>query len=298
MSGARSIAGVLHGRIRAMNMAAADRATSWAERTPRIDDPDHARIARATAEAMDHRSAELGVAQAARPSPWAVRYLGLPPREPGALRDDWIIRVEAAAAYRDLAGRSDPQNALGAHPQSGAPEQRQAWADAARALQMQQEEIDVRSATTDELEAIVQAYERARKWKPAHVASDLEETAMAEVNSRVTARLAAAEAGAGDERASQRQASAQATAGRLAARREMLEQADAVYDDWHQHTGERRARAADALAELSGRGRRMPQAAEPLADTDEQIAERSQQARSWMERDLQEQGPEREPLDA
>ena len=130
------------------------------ERTPRIDDPDHARIAQATAEAMDHRQLELGVTEVARPSPWAVRYLGMPPREPGPLLDDWITRAGAAAVYRDLVGRSDPQNALGAYPQSGAPEQRQAWADAARALQMRQEEIDVRSATTGELEAVVQAYER------------------------------------------------------------------------------------------------------------------------------------------
>jgi hypothetical protein len=298
MSGARSIAGVLHGRIRAMNLAATDRATTWAERTPHIDDPDHARIARATAEAMDHRQLELGVAEAIRPSPWAVRYLGLPPREPGALRDDWITRAGAAAGYRDLAGRADPENALGAYPQSGAPEQRQAWADAARALQMRQEEVDVRSATTGELEAVVQAYERAREWEPAHVASDLEETAIAEVNSRATARLAATEAAAGDERASQRQASAQAAATRLAARREVLEQADAVYDDWHQHTEERRGRATDALVELSDRGHPVPQAVEPLAETDERIAERAQQARAWMERDLQEDGPERESLDA
>jgi hypothetical protein len=78
--------------------------------------------------------------------------------------------------------------------------------------------------------------------------------AIAEVNSRVTARLAAAEAAAGDERASQRRASAEAAAGRLAARWAMLEQADAM----HEHTGERRGRAADALAGLSSRGRRMP----------------------------------------
>jgi hypothetical protein len=298
MSGARSIAGVLHGRIRAMNLAVSDRATSWAERTPHIDDPDHARIARATAEAMDHRQLELGVAQAARPEPWAVRYLGMPPREPGALRDDWTTRAGAAAAYRDLVSRSDLENALGPYPQAGAAEQRQAWADAARALQMRQEEIDVRSASTGELEAVVHTYERARDWEPAHVASDLEQTAIAEVNSRATARLAAAEAAAGDERANQRQASAEAAAGRLAARREMLEQADAVYEDWHQHTEERRGRAAGALAELSGRGRRMPQAAEPLAETDERIAERAQQARAWMERDLHADGPEREPLDA
>jgi hypothetical protein len=299
MGGARSIAGVLHGRIRAMNLAASNRATSWAERTPRIDDPDHAMIARATAEAMDHRQLELGVTEVARPSPWAVRYLGMPPREPGALRDDWITRAGAAAAYRDLVGRSDPENALGAYPQSGAPEQRQAWSDAARALQMRREEIDVRSATTGELEAVVQAYERAREWEPAHVASDLEQTAIAEVNSRATARLAAAEAAAGDKRARQRQASAEAAAGRLAARRETLEQADAVYEDWHQHTEERRERAAGALAELSGRSRPVPRAPErgPEADS-ERIAERAAQARAWMERELQAEGPERGSLDA
>jgi hypothetical protein len=116
----------------------------------------------------------------------------MPPREPGALRDDWIRRAGTAAAYRDLTGRSDPQNALGPYPQSGAPEQRQAWADAARALEMQHEEIDVRSATRGELETMIQAYERARAAQPAHVAADLEKTSLAEANARATASLARA----------------------------------------------------------------------------------------------------------
>ena len=242
MSGARSIAGVLHGRIRAMNLSASARATTWAERTPHIDDPDHARIAQATAEAMDHRQLELGVTQAERPEPWAVRYLGMPPREPGALRDDWIARAGTAAAYRDLAERTDPENALGPYPQSGAAEQRQAYADAARALEMQQEEIDVRSATRGELEAMVHAYERARQAEPAHVAADLEETSLAEANARATASLNGAQAATGApgrerDGAAQRQAAAEASAGRLGERRAVLEDADAAYGKWHERTG-------------------------------------------------------------
>jgi conjugative relaxase-like TrwC/TraI family protein len=295
MTGARSIAGVLHGRIRAMKLAAPDRTTTWAERTPHIDDAGHARIARATAEAMDHRQLELGVAEAARPSPWTVRYLGMPPREPGALRDDWITRAGTAAAYRDLAGRSDPENALGPYPQSGAPEQRQAWADAARALEMQAEELDVRSATRGELEAMVQAYERARAVEPAHVAADLEETSVAEANARATASLARAQAASaaprpGRDGAAQQQARAEASAQRLGERRAGLEDADTAYEEWHERTAERRERAAAAMAELTGRGQPWTPAGRQPARDDAEIAERARQAREWAQAD-----PDAEP---
>jgi conjugative relaxase-like TrwC/TraI family protein len=294
MDGARSIAGVLHGRIRAMGLVASDRATTWAERTPSIGDPDHARIAQATAEAMDHRQLELGVAQAARPEPWAVRYLGMPPREPGALLDDWVTRAGAAAAYRDLAGRTDPENALGPYPQSGAAEQRQAWADAARALEMQQEEIDVRSATRGELEAMVAAYERAREAEPAHVAADLEETSLAEASARATASLAAVQAATGTpgrdrDRAAHRQAAAEASAGRLGERRTVLENADAAYGQWHEQTAARRERAAAAIAELAGRGQPQnppaPRQPEPTKDAD--LAEMTRQVLAWAQADTE-----------
>jgi conjugative relaxase-like TrwC/TraI family protein len=287
MDGARSIAGVLHGRIRAMNLPASDRVTTWAERTPQdIADPDYARIARDTAAAMDSQPADLGLVQAIRPSPWAVRYLGMPPRERGALRDDWIQRAGAAAAYRNMTGRGDAENALGPYPQSGAPEERQAYADAARALEMPQEEINVRSAARGELEATVQAYERVRAYEPAHVAADLEETSVTEANARATASLAGTQAAAGAagrerERAAQRQASAEASAARLAGRREALEDADGAYEEWHERTSERRGKAAAAVAELASRGQHWtPPAREPARD-DAEIAEWALKARAW-----------------
>jgi hypothetical protein len=244
---------------------------------------------------MDHRQLELGVVQAARPSPWAVRYLGMPPREPGALHDDWITRAGTAAAYRDLAGRSDPENALGPYPQSGAPEQRQAWADAARALEMQAEEIDVRSATRGELEAMVQAYERARAVEPAHVAAGLEETSVAEANARATASLARAQAASAAPRrerdgAAQRRASAEASAERLGERRAGLGEADSAYEEWHERTAERRERAAAAMAELAGRSQPWTPAGRQPARDDAEIAERARQAREWARAD-----PDAEP---
>jgi hypothetical protein len=298
MGGARSIAGVLHGRIRAMDLPASGPPTTWAERTPHIDDPDYARIAQATAEAMDHRQLELGVAQADRPEAWAVRYLGMPPREPGALREDWIRRAGAAAAYRDLVQRADPENALGPYPQSGAAEQREAWADAARALEMQQEEIDVRSATRGELEAMVHAYERARAAEPAHVATDLEEISIAEANARATASLAAAQASTGEtgrdrDRAAERQASAQTSAERLAGRRATLEAADAAYGLWDQRASEPRTHAVAAAAELASRGHPWTPPPREAARDDAQIAEWAQRARAWVQADT-EAAPEHE----
>jgi hypothetical protein len=91
---------------------------------------------------MDATQLELGVEVARRPPVWAVRYVGLPPREEGALREDWIRRAGIAEGYRELAEHKDVAEAIGELPPTGAAELREAWAAAARALEMPQRKSD------------------------------------------------------------------------------------------------------------------------------------------------------------
>ena len=62
---------------------------------------------------MDARTQAIGEQLAARPEPWLVDRLGMPPQQPGALRDDWISRAGRAGFYRQAHGITDPNVALG-----------------------------------------------------------------------------------------------------------------------------------------------------------------------------------------
>ena len=191
MSGARSIAGVLHGRIRAMNLAASDRTTTWAERTPHIDDPDHARIARATAEAMDHRQLELGVAAGRPPvtvggalprhaAPRArarCAMTGSPGPEPRPRTGIWRAGPTRRTPSAPTRSPARPSSARRGRTRPGP------WrCSRRRSTSARPPGASWRPWCT--------AYERARAVEPAHVAADLEETSVAEANARATASLA------------------------------------------------------------------------------------------------------------
>ena len=158
-TGARSIAAVLHGRVRKLDLPAG-RTTTWEERMPKAwreqaareaetgrDDPEGPRppserrtlAGVGTASDLTVRRLELGAAAADKPPAWAVRYLGMPPREPGRLRDDWISRVGLVASYREAAGHTDPEQAVGPAP-VGQPVLREAYRASVAALEMAEEE--------------------------------------------------------------------------------------------------------------------------------------------------------------
>ena len=113
MTGARSVAAVLHGRLQHLNLPERPPPTGWTAQLPeaRADGP-----ARATAEAMDERTRTVGEQHAARPQPWIVDRLGMPPTQPGPLRDDWITRAGHAGFYRQAAHITDPHTAIGPAP--------------------------------------------------------------------------------------------------------------------------------------------------------------------------------------
>jgi hypothetical protein len=266
MTGARSIAGAIHGRIAKASPAVrtADAPVTWAARTPEITDPRLAQPAAELASAMDHRQHELGLKAADRPPMWALRYLGVPPPQPGALRDDWVARAGHAAAYRELSGHADPVEALGASPEAGSPEMREAYYAAAAALQMQQEETSTRAASRGELEARVRVYERALAWAPEHVAGDLAATSQAEADTRAQAEISRARAEAtGREQDAAMARSAEQLAGQLAGRRAQLAEADEAREMWHEATAAQRAQAAEASDELKRRDPARDAGAEP-----------------------------------
>jgi len=319
LTGARSIAGVIHGRIERLNLPRFGNSDTYIERTPQIGNPDYARIARAAAEAMDAKQVELVAEVARRPPVWAVRYLGLPPREEGALRQDWIRRAGIAAGYRELANRKDSAEAIGELPPTGAAELREAWAAAARALEMPEEESDVRIASTGQLEALVQAYERVQAWAPEYVADRLEETSLAAENTKATARIAQAEAeNSGSSRDQQRAARAQAQAQAFQAKRALLAEIAVARAEWAEHNAPARVKANDAAMELARREQAkakakakarpnpggtggpeaQPQQRPEPARSDEELADLARLARERirMEKEAEQQDPwEREP---
>jgi conjugative relaxase-like TrwC/TraI family protein len=266
--GAHSIAAVLHGRIQKLGLSVGN-TTTWEERSPRFyktlpgaereagageggqSPPDRERPGWAQEieefhASLDPRQRELGAAAVERPPVWAVRYLGMPPTEPGLLRDDWAARAGIAASYREAVGHTDPEQAIGPVP-AGASWKLEAWEAAVRALEMQQEER-ARALPQRELEARVQAYGRAAEWAPRDVGDDLESTRRAE---RDTLEQADRARQAADDRIAR---GAEALAADLAERKAELSIAQAARDEWNEATAEEREKAREAKGELERRG--------------------------------------------
>ncbi len=286
MRGARSVAAVLHGRMARLGLHGTGRTTTYAERTPPLADPELKRISGTMAQAMDSRARMLGERLAERPEPWAVRYLGMPPLQEGSLREDWISRAGLVAAYRELTRQTDKVEAIGRLPETGAPELRESWAASARALEMREEEAQLREANRGELEARVQVYERALPWAPRHVAGDLQQVTEAAADARARAEIARARQARTRKEAHAAQAQAAEKLGaELAARRELLAEAQQARQMWAQMNEARRVAASQAQAELAHRaGLQPPEATVELAGEPETDAAILQRAREAVER--------------
>jgi hypothetical protein len=169
MDRARSIASVLHGRLKDLRLPEQQRAATLAERLPeaRTEGP-----ARQAALMMDARTRAIGEELAARPEPWLVDRLGVPPQQPGALRDDWISRAGRAGFYRQAHGLTDPNVALGDRPANN-PELRMLWEQTHRDLEIPADVVDVRAKSRAELEGTVHAYTRAAETAPPDLSRQL-----------------------------------------------------------------------------------------------------------------------------
>jgi hypothetical protein len=213
---------------------------------------------------LDARQAELGRQLAERPPEWALNAWGVPPREPGALREDWERRAAIVASYRESAGITDPAQAIGPMP-SGQAQLREAFHASVVALELPGDQALLQTMGRGQLEVQVSTYERAEALAPRDVSAELA-TADRRCKSDIARAQAAREAGRNAE-ADTAEILAGMTAGELAS----LRVADAARREWAEaHASEAaQARAAEGELRRRDQAERAAQAAE--AGRDQQL---------------------------
>ena len=218
---------------------------TWAQRTP---DAAPA-LAHELAAGLDERARALGEQMAARPDPWLARHLGvLAAGASPAVREEYARRAAAAAAYREAAGITDPEQAVALLPHRSSPELEDMRLAAIRALEIRDETEIIHGMTHGELQARTLEAERAQASAPPDVSRQLRLTAQAEAGAWQQSADAAT-------RYDHTQAiNAKTLASQLAAERQQLEAANARYEQWSAATTSTRETAAKARAELERRG--------------------------------------------
>lgn len=247
MDGARSISGVLHGRLQRLALPhLAGHDVTWAQRTP----ASAPAVAYELPAALDGRARAVGEQMTASPQPWLARQLGvLAPGASPALREEYARRAGLAAAYREAAGITSPEQAVSLEPHRGNPELEAMRNAVFTALEVRDEAAILRGMHRGELEARVLAGERAQAGAPPDVSGTLRLTAQAEAD---TLRQSADAEVQQDETGA---ASARALAAQLAAERQRLEAGNARYEMWSDGTRDTRETAGKAKAELQRCGR-------------------------------------------
>lgn len=92
---------------------------TWAQRTPASAPP----VAHELAAGLDDRTRALGERMAASPEPWLAGQLGvLAPGASPALRAEYVHRTGIAAAHREAAGITNPDQAVSLEPHRESPE--------------------------------------------------------------------------------------------------------------------------------------------------------------------------------
>ena len=249
MDRARSISSVLHYRLQRLALPGLRHNATWAQRTPASAPP----VAHELAAGLDDRARALGERLTASPEPWLARQLGvLAPGASPALREEYTRRAGIAAAYREAAGITHPDQAVSLMPHRGNPELETMRKAVLTALEIRDEADIIRGLDRGELEARALQGERARAAAPPDVSSQLRLTAQAETD----ARRQAADARAQHDHTGA--ASATALAARLAAERQLLEAGNARYEQWSADTRATRDAAGEAAAELQRRGHAQP----------------------------------------
>jgi len=245
MGGARSVSGVLDGRLQRLQLPVRGHGVTWAQRTPQ----DAPAVAHELAAGLDDRRRELGERALENPEPWLTRHLGVPPGPDASpvLREDYAWRAGTAAAYREARGITDPEQAvsLDPHPE---PELEAMRRDTVRALEIADEQTEIRAMSRGELEGRVLDGERAQATAPPDVSSQLRLTAQADADA--WQQSADAEA----EHDQVQAADARSLAAALDAETSRLEAVNARYEEWSARTASTREMAGKARAELQRRG--------------------------------------------
>jgi hypothetical protein len=259
MDRAGSISSVLHFRLQQLALPQlAGHDVTWAQRTP----ASAPAVARELAAGLDDRIRALGERMAASPQPWLARQLGvIAPGASPALREEYTRRAGLAAAYREAAAITNPDQAVSLEPHRGNPELENMRKAVFTALEIRDEADIIRGLHRGELEARVLAGERAQASAPPDVSRPLRLTAQAEADAlqqSADTKVQHDEPGA---------ASANALTRQLAAERQRLEAGNTRYETWSAGTRDIRAAADEARAELQRRGHTQPEE-EPQARPD------------------------------
>ena len=281
MDGARSIASVLHGRLQRISLPQlAGHDLTWAQRTP----ASAPAAAHELAAALDDRARALGEQMAASPELWLARQLGvLAPTASSALHGEYARRAGVAAAYREAAGITDPDQAVSPGPHLANPELEHLRGATISALEIRDEADIIRALPRGELEARIIEGERAQASAPPDVSGQLRLTAQAEAD----ALAQSADAQARHDHVAASHASALAL--QMTAERERLEAVNARYEQWAAGTQARREAAGKAKAELQRRGQSQPgQESQPEPTVQPQTA-----TGSWREFEADSQAVER-----
>ena len=246
MDRARSITSVLHGRLQRIHLPElSGHDVTWAQRTP----ASAPAVAHELAAGLDARARALGDRLTISPEPWLARHLGvLAPGVSPALRGEYARRAAAAAAYREAAGITDPQQAVSPGAHGGNPELEDMRQATICALEIREEADIVRGLTRGQLEARVLDAERAQASAPPEVSGQLRLTAQAEADTWQQA------ADATTRHDHPEVTDAQTLASQISAQRQRLEAASTRYEEWSAATTSIRETAAKAKAELERRG--------------------------------------------
>ena len=262
MDRARSITSVLHHRLQRLALPDLHHDVTWAQRTPATAPP----VAHELAAALDDRARALGEYLAASPEPWLARHLGiLGPAASPALRAEYTRRAGIAAAYREAAGITNPDQAVASEPHRSNPELEAMRRVVFAALEIRDEADIIRGLDRGQLEARALQGQRVRAAAPPDVSSQLRLTAQAEAD----AHQQAADARSRHNRT--RAASATALAAQLAEERQRLEVDNARYENWSADTHAIRDAAGKAAAELRRRGYVQPDREPQLRPQDEPL---------------------------
>jgi hypothetical protein len=275
LTNARSLASVLHQRI----TAAADlhsKGDTYADWTPKVDDPAWQKHLTDLAAMADRRRDELGRQIVTDRPQWAIDALGQLP-EDEAERSRWIGRATAIAAHRELTDHDAPGAALPGPPKPGQVEAYASWRAAWRALDRDEAGRAEAEMSDGQLRARVRAYERENAWAPDYVAPDLSGTIQAAHRHRGDAAIRAAEAEQETDAERKAQlhreaAESRALADVLDRQADKLAKADEIRAQWYAHTAETRAAEQRARTELAARGVD-PDTVEDAATAEQRLAD-------------------------
>jgi hypothetical protein len=281
LADARDIASVIDARIRQHIYPLLPQPQGpWAERVPRLADPDRHAYLTEIATMMDGRKQRLGEHAAQHQPTWAVNALGPVPANPVA-RQEWERKAAPIGAYREMYGYQHPEDPIGPEPSHDSPDQRAAWHEAFLTLGPAGGP-EVRGLPEGRLWLLRDTYAAETYWAPQHVGRELRLVRLGAQNAELDAIRSTTEADAarkqGDlDRAGRHEfwaASYQAMRDRYQAHDHTFAQAMADRADWERATQQACHLAIAADAELRRRHPSQPieplrsAEPEPVSDTD------------------------------